>query len=228
MVVTQFKSLVKESFLYPWVQTGREWFQSRRELDRWVDAGCEGAAPHRVKQGLVRSYARRYRCRVLVETGTYLGEMVHAMRHDFDRIFTIEVDEALAKMARRRFAGRANVCVLQGDSAVVIADVLRELREPALFWLDGHYSGGITGMGAKETPIVEEVEAIFAHAVKEHVLLIDDARCFGTLPDYPTLEAFREKVARERPDLVWELVHDIIRLTPRRDAVNDGPSARGW
>jgi hypothetical protein len=97
----------------------------------------------------------------------------------------------------------------------VIADVLRDLREPALFWLDGHYSGGFTGMGAKETPIVEEVEAIFAHEQKGHVLLIDDARCFGTLPDYPTLEAFREKVAAERPDLAWELAHDIIRLTSR-------------
>lgn len=215
MVPTQVKTLVKESFLYPWVQAGREWVHSRRELAQWVHDGCEGAAPHRVKQGLVRSYARKHNCRVLVETGTYLGGMVYAMRHDFDRIFTIEVDDALARMARRRFAGRVNINVLQGDSATVIADVLRDLREPALFWLDGHYSGGFTGMGAKETPIVEEVEAVFAHEVKGHVLLIDDARCFGTLPDYPTLEAFREKAAAERPDLAWELAHDIIRLTPR-------------
>lgn len=214
MIAETLKQMVKASPLYPAVQGGLERVRARRELDAWLAGGSVGAPPHLVKQGVLRTYARRYGLRTLVETGTYLGGMVYAMRKDFGRIHTIEVDAALSKLARHRFAALPHVTVHQGDSAEVLPEILRGLDGPALFWLDGHFSGGVTSMGARETPIVEEVTALMAHGERRHVILIDDARCFGTMPDYPTLDAFRELVTRARPDLGFELEHDIIRLTP--------------
>jgi hypothetical protein len=215
MIPQSLKRMVQASPLYPLAQAALEGMRSRRELDAWVAAGSAGAPPHRVKQGVVRSYGKRFGLQTLVETGTYLGSMVHAMRSDFRRIHSIEVSVALAEMAQRRFAHTSHVTVHQGDSTHVLPEILQVLDGPALFWLDGHYSGGITSMGAKETPIVEEVAAIFQHREKGHVILVDDARCFGTLPDYPTLAAFRSLIAEARPDLGFEVEHDIIRIAPR-------------
>lgn len=55
---------------------------------------------------------------------------------------------------------------------------------------------------------------VLAHPVRGHVILIDDARLFGT-PGYPTLEAVRGEVERQRPDLDWSVELDVIRLVPR-------------
>jgi hypothetical protein len=55
---------------------------------------------------------------------------------------------------------------------------VRQLQEPALFWLDGHYSGVDTGKDELDTPVSAELEAILGSPVKGHVILIDDARCF--------------------------------------------------
>ena len=79
----------------------------------------------------------------------------------------------------------------------MLGSVLDRLDRPALFWLDGHFSGGITAKGEKETPVMEEIDQILNHRVKGHTILIDDARCFGVDPSYPTI-AELESVIRER------------------------------
>ena len=209
------KQMVKSSALYPFAQAALEDIRGRRELRAWTAAGGIGNPPHRLKQSILRGYAKRYELTTLVETGTYLGAMVYALRNDFARIHTVEVDEALHTLARHRFARLVHVTTHRGDSAQVLPEILRSLSEPTLFWLDGHYSGGITSMGAKATPVVEEIAALMAHHDRRHVILIDDARCFGTSADYPQLDELRDMVAFARPDLDFEVEHDIIRLAPR-------------
>ena len=46
--------------------------------------------PHVVKQRVLREYAERYELKVFVETGTYRGDMVQAMKPLFDKIYSIE------------------------------------------------------------------------------------------------------------------------------------------
>ena len=46
----------------------------------WKLRGEPIRSPHLLKQRTVRDYAQRYGLRVLVETGTYYGEMVEAMK----------------------------------------------------------------------------------------------------------------------------------------------------
>jgi len=97
----------------------------------------------------VLQYARQFDLRVLVETGTYLGEMVDAMRTAFGRVYSIELDQELYWRAVQRFAGRGSVTIVQGDSSKVLPQLLAELAEPVLFWLDGHYSAGVTAKGTR-------------------------------------------------------------------------------
>jgi hypothetical protein len=187
---------------------------SERQLENWEQSGRPLPPPDLWKQRVVKEYADRFSLKLLIETGTYLGEMVFAMRDQFNRIISVELDKVLYLRAVLRFLKLRHIRILHGDSARVLPRILRSLREPALFWLDAHYSGGITARGKKETPIVEELMAILAHDIKEHVILIDDARCFDGAGDYPTLGTLRSLVARS--DLALEVRDDIIRIHPAK------------
>jgi len=178
---------------------------------QWRLAGKPVPAPNVVKQRTVIGYLRRHHLRTFVETGTYTGEMVEAMRPYARRIISIEVDPVLHAQAVQRFAGRSNITLLLGDSGRVLPDILASLHEPALFWLDGHYMGEGSGRGDQETPILAEVTALAAHHVRGHVILIDDARLFDGTSGYPALDAFTQWVSKQRPHTHVSAEGDIIR-----------------
>jgi len=189
--------------------------RDRRKRRAWLAAGRPAPAPSAVKHDIVRDYADRHGLATLVETGTYRGGTIDALRDRFTRIYSIELDDALYERARARFAHLRHVTILHGDSAQMLPEVLAQLGQPALFWLDGHYSGPGTAKGRRETPIVEEIRAVLAHPVAGHVILVDDARVFGTWPDYPTLDEFRRLVTTEAPTLDFTIADDIIRIHPK-------------
>ena len=70
----------------------------------------------------------------------------------FKRIYSIELSEDLFNMAKKRFRNNSHIKIIQGDSGDVLKNVLIEITEPGIFWLDGHYSAGITVKGKKGMP----------------------------------------------------------------------------
>jgi hypothetical protein len=112
----------------------------------------------------LRETAREHGLRVFVETGTYMGETAWALRRDFDRIETIELEPTLARLAGIRFGRTRNVRVHQGDSAMVLPRILATLDEPALFWLDAHPSTDRTARSGA-IPLRSEIAAIAAHRI---------------------------------------------------------------
>jgi hypothetical protein len=103
--------------------------------------------------------------------------------------------------------------VLEGDSERRLPEVLAALDEPALFWLDAHYSADDTARGSTDTPIEAELQAVLRHPVRGHVILVDDVRSFGR-GDYPSIEAVQRLVGQLRPDLAVEVADDILRIVP--------------
>jgi hypothetical protein len=188
--------------------------QDHRKLRAWLAAGRPIPAPSVVKHMVIREYAERHGLGTLVETGTYLGGTVKAVRGNFRRIYSIELDDTLHARARAHFAAFPHITLLHGDSSDVLPGLLPRIAEPSLFWLDGHFSGGQTAKGRLSTPIVAEMQAVLAHPTDGHVILVDDARGFGTLPDYPSLDELRTLVAAHNPQLVFEVRDDIIRIHP--------------
>jgi hypothetical protein len=148
--------------------------------------------------------------KLFVETGTFLGETTLAMSGIFERCWTVEIDRSLYEQALRRFE-RKNITALHGDSETLIVDILSDIDAPAIFWLDGHYSRANTGRGAIDTPIVNELTRIFEHPIKEHVILIDDARQFLGVSGYPTIKALHRFVRAHSPYRM-RVSNDIIRL----------------
>lgn len=168
---------------------------------------------HEQRREVLRSYGKRYGARVFIETGTAGGDTPAALMGDFERLYTIEVGRGVYEAARKRFAG-TNVTCLCGDSGQRLGNVLAEVDEPALLWLDGHYCGG--DRAEKDTPILEELATIFATGVR-HVILIDDARLFEGMShfgehDWPHIDSVRQMA--EQHGYAFEVFDDIVRLTP--------------
>ncbi len=185
-----------------------------KEIEKWKTGATE-FPPHIIKQKTLRSYAKKHHLSILVETGTCYGDMVAAMRGMFDRIYTIELSTALYERAKLRFKEHESIEVINGDSGVELGKLLPRINRPALFWLDGHYSGGITVRGEKDTPIFEELRHILGGSDRGHVIIIDDARLFGRDPGYPALEDLKKTVFSLRKNSEIHIADDMIRITPQ-------------
>jgi hypothetical protein len=207
--IGKFKQGLKKTAVYPLLRDARI-------LLGWMAAGRPVPPPHLVKQRAIRRLARRFHLAVFIETGTYRGDMVEAVRDDFDRVYSIELGAELCRRARERFAGDERIVLLQGDSGEILGDLLRKINRPCLFWLDSHFSDADTARSGLITPVLRELEHIFRHELAgRHVILIDDARLFNGEDDYPTLEtvkALAENAGFESIDVR----DDMIRIRNNR------------
>lgn len=188
---------------------------TQEEIERFWEAELQ---PYSVREEAVRAYGAKFRLRTLIETGTYRGDMIHAALNHFARIISIELADSFYHEAKRQFSPHPHVTVVHGDSAKVLSHILEPISEPCLFWLDGHYNpyDPATFRGDLDTPIIGELNQILSHRVPSHVILIDDARCFigpnPILRDYPTITELKAFIGNKRPDLVFEVKDDIIRI----------------
>jgi hypothetical protein len=189
------------------------WWRSRRDLAKWEQSGRPDPPPPAIKHAMLGEYGRRFGLRTLVETGTYHGDAIQANLDCFSRIYSIELSNELHRAAVRRFKRYHKVTLLQGDSAELLPPLALDVKEPALFWLDGHYSGGITARGARDTPVVPELEAVLIRPFKD-VVLIDDLRMFDGRDGYPTLSELKALIRTRRPDYALTIENDIARVVP--------------
>lgn len=209
-------SLLKSTPVYHQFRKWNKATSANLAVLKWKAQGKPSPPPHLIKQRTIRACGDRYGLRVLVETGTYHGDMVEAMRHHFDAVYSIELSEQLHLKAAARFHGTENVFLIQGDSGVEIERLTKQLTQPALFWLDGHYSAGETARGSVDTPILDELRHIFEAPDLGHVVIIDDARCFGVDEGYPTIDELEAFVLARRPDADFTIVNDGIQIASRR------------
>jgi hypothetical protein len=119
--------------------------------------------------------------KIFIETGTARGEGLQtAMDWGFETLYSVEASGETYAAAAARFAANNNVELLLGDAGQVLRQLLPHLQEPAVFWLDSHWSAGEAPLppGVSPCPLLAELRAIAEHPVKRHVILIDDVRYF--------------------------------------------------
>jgi hypothetical protein len=118
---------------------------------------------------------------VFVETGTNEGVTTFCVEPFFDKIYTIELSPYFYQLASSRYSGN-KIEFIQGDSSVELATFLPNIKQNTVFFLDGHYSSGITAKGPKDCPLVEEITHIYANFEPAAIIIIDDYRLFGKCP----------------------------------------------
>ena len=165
------------------------------------------------KRYVLRKYAEKFSLRVFVETGTYDGETVMAMLAEpclFDIIYTIEMSAPLFSRAALKIYDYPLVWMVFGNSGILLQGILSRIQEPALIWLDAHPGEPGTAGTYGETPLRNELQAIFQQP-KGHVVLIDDARLMGE-EGWPTLDEVRLIV--RSADYDFSISDDIVRCVP--------------
>lgn len=165
------------------------------------------------KRERIASWQRISGYEVFVETGTFVGNTTLQMSKLFAQVHTVEVDLALYQAAKERLSSEPGIACHLGNSSDVLPTILAGLKHPAIFWLDAHHSGGFTGYSGKATPIEEELRLIFSHPVKEHIILIDDARIFMGIDSYPTVRQLHNFVSRNSAYQL-RMLDDVIRIYP--------------
>jgi len=179
----------------------------------WKLRGEPIRSPHLVKQFTVREYAQRFGSRVLVETGTYYGEMVAAMKGGFDQVYSVEYDHGLAARAQAKFSRWPHIHIIEGDSQKAVPEIIQSLTQPALFWLDAGYYGWAGLQGDKQRLTVE-LDSILRDNRFQHVILMDDARGLNGQNGAPTVPELKQRIEAEFPGRRVEVKHDIMRITP--------------
>jgi len=149
-----------------------------------------------------------------IETGTHLGDTAELLATVADQVHTIEPAKELFEKARIRLSHLRNVIVHLGTSEDTLEPILQKTQGNVTFWLDGHYSAGVTFKGKSDTPILEELNLIakYRSQFQGIAVLIDDVRCFNPqlteFSEYPA-KAFLVNWSLEQK-LAWTIEHDIF------------------
>ncbi len=168
------------------------------------------------KRALIKGMQEKYRLGTLIETGTYKGDALEYLKNSFPKLISIELVDERFKAAVERFKNDPHIKLVHGDSGEKLAEVLSAIKTPCMFWLDGHYSGGNTIRAKKDTPIYEEMCAIFNNGIKNNIILIDDARLFLGRYDYPWLHDLKREVDKlSKNSYKMSVEKDIIVLMPK-------------
>lgn len=136
-----------------------------------------------------------------IETGSCIGDGIQlAIESGFEKIYSIELSPDLYNQCKNRFSGNENIEIILGDSSYKLKELLE--KNPGnkfTYWLDGHYSGGITAKGEKECPLKEELEAILSRNVEGEIIYIDDMRLYRNHLDI-NLNDILDLIKKYKPD----------------------------
>ena len=183
-----------------------------KSRNEWARRGYSMPAPQQVKWAVLQRLGRP--SDTWIETGTYLGDTTAFLAKRARHVFSIEPGPDLAERARSRFADNAKVTIVEGLSENELGNVLVGVEGPVSFWLDGHFSAGISHQGPTDTPVREELELIEQHLARlgKVRVLVDDVRLFD--PSNPEFAAYpsRSWLAQwaTRNNLDWTIEHDIF------------------
>ena len=185
---------------------------SIRDCLQWAGRDYAAPSPHFIKQAcLLRN---GFPEATWVETGTFLGQTTQFLSKYADRVYSIEPESKLFARAQKIFCNQKNVEILNGTSEDVFPELLPRIVGDVNFWLDGHYSAGITFKGMQDTPILDELACISRHIERfgKVCVLVDDIRCFNSrMPQYSAYPSLDTLAAwAKKHELGWHIEHDIF------------------
>jgi hypothetical protein len=137
-----------------------------------------------------------------IETGSLAGDGIFlALNSGFYRIFSIELADHYYQYCVDKFKNYDRVEIIHGDSFHKLKELLDKHPNTSFtYWLDGHYSGGDTGFGVKESPIMEELECILSRGVDSELIYVDDMRIYRNFNDEINTDNILKLIEKYKPN----------------------------
>lgn len=129
----------------------------------------------------------KYVNNVYIETGFYLGESIFkANSFGFKELHSIEINEHFASNGLKKIKElglEKKIHVHIGTSRKILKDLISNIDSKITFYLDAHdldYEGTkkFEFESVDNCPVIEELNIIKEHKIKEHTIIIDDIRIF--------------------------------------------------
>ena len=129
----------------------------------------------------------KYKNDIYVETGFYMGESIlKANQYDFKELHSIEINElflnrGLEEIKKLKLEKKIHLHL--GTSKIILKDLISKINSKITFYLDAHdlgYEGTKSFQfdSIDNCPVLEELNIIKEHSIKEHTIIIDDIRIF--------------------------------------------------
>jgi hypothetical protein len=131
----------------------------------------------------------KFKCKVFIETGTGKGTgLKHALQFNFEKLFSIEINEHLYQECRFKF-NLPRVNLVNASSIEGLKKILPTIskEDKILFWLDAHFPGADFQLGSYDDPIDlnlklplrKEIEVICDYRKNcKDTFIIDDLQLF--------------------------------------------------
>lgn len=157
----------------------------------------------------------RFKNNVFVETGTYVGNGVAtALRAGFQKCISVEIHESNYTVCVNRFQQEmqsGQVQLYLGNSETQFEQMVAQLNEPATFWLDAHISAQYGEKLSKNCPVLDELQVLKNHAIKNHVIMIDDCNCFDSpAHDWISLRSVQRACLDINPAYKFDFVDAVL------------------
>jgi hypothetical protein len=158
------------------------------------------------------NFFQDYPADVWIETGTYIGDAVYAAcQSNYSKIFSIELNENLYASSKARFSKNSLVEIRLGSSAEELPKILEGIKnnESVVFWLDAHYSAGVTSGSNDDHPLLKEIDAIrkwkLSIGLKSKIIiLIDDMRTFSVSTTGFSQDDVVKELLKIKPDAIMK------------------------
>jgi hypothetical protein len=123
-----------------------------------------------------------------VETGTYIGKSTYNIQRLFKKLYTCEASKNLYDAAKQLFilTKSRNIKIYSGDSRLFLKSLSKKICNNSIFFLDAHYSKGITSRKHGTCPLIDELKIIFDKC-SEGIIVVDDLRTMNGKNGYPNL-----------------------------------------
>ena len=169
-------------------------------------------------------YCKKYNVKQYVETGVYRGATIAEIfkakktgKINVSDCYGIELSDFFANKLIDKYKRYTDVHIFHGDTVKQLPVILnKHINTQTLFWLDAHFSGGDTARGKTDCPLLKELEIISKHQIKNHVLLIDDARTFHDKDskEWPSLKRVYNALQKINAGYKMHIENDIIIAQP--------------
>jgi hypothetical protein len=91
--------------------------------------------------------------------------------------------------------------MILGDSFYKLGEILeKHPTTPFTYWLDGHFSGGDSGFGVKESPLIKELETILRRGVDGELIYVDDMRLYRQFDAETNIDAIVALLKEYKPN----------------------------
>ena len=191
--------------------------KNRKYFKNWKKRQFSPPSPEFIKHDILKSNTLE-NC-LWIESGTYYGDTTNMLSKIANKVISIEADERLSNLAKKKFEKTENIEIILGKSEDLLKNILKKnyIYKNVCIYLDAHLcqdhliNKKTFGNEETGTPIKMELNSIEKEKNNfDNInLLIDDIRLFDTnFQNYPSKNYLVDWC--EKNSFKWEILQDIF------------------